>query len=59
MYRISKTQKGWYVKNNTSGAGRWLSPAEVEGLLAEFPHLRNSHRVTYFRNRLSSVNPLP
>lgn len=59
MYYIRKTGPTWYIRNNTTGVSRQLSEQEVKDLLDEFPNLRNSTTVTYFRNRVNSISNLP
>lgn len=59
MYYIRKSEAGWYIRNNMTGVGRSLTDIEVEGLLKEFPNLKNSKTVTYFRNRVKSIENLP
>ena len=59
MYYIRKTGGIWYIRNNTTGASRQLTELEVKDLLIEFPNLKNSTTVTYFRNRVTSITDLP
>ncbi len=59
MYYIRKSGGTWYIRNNTTGVGRQLTEDEVKELLLEFPNLRNSTTVTYFRNRVNSIANLP
>ncbi|MCB0835009.1 MAG: hypothetical protein KDD99_00005 [Bacteroidetes bacterium] len=59
MYYIRKSGGSWYIRNNATGIGRQLSEQEVKALLEEFPNLRNSTTVTYFRNRVNSITNLP
>ncbi|GAB4413862.1 MAG: hypothetical protein OHK0039_21200 [Bacteroidia bacterium] len=59
MYYIRKTAAGWYIRNNNTGAIKVLTDSEVSVLLDEFPNLRNSKTVTYFRNRVRSIQELP
>jgi hypothetical protein len=59
MYYIRKTPTGWHIRNNATGAIKVLSEAEIEKVLTEFPNLRNSKTVTYFRNRVQSISELP
>jgi predicted transcriptional regulator len=59
MYYIRKTDAGWMIRNNTTGAIKTLNDSEIENLLREFPNLRNSRTVTYFRNKVRSIPDLP
>ncbi|MEM6803640.1 MAG: hypothetical protein AAF696_19705 [Bacteroidota bacterium] len=59
MYCIRKFEGNWTIKNNYTGASKKLNETEVEELLAEFPHLRESKNVTYFRNKVKSITDLP
>lgn len=59
MYYIRKDTSGWCIRNYTTGAVKVLNDTEIENLLTEFPHLRNSTTVTYFRNRVKSIPELP
>lgn len=59
MYYIRKTSDRWYIRNNATGAIKELSETEVSSLLEEFPFLRMSKTVTYFRNRVRSIPDLP
>lgn len=59
MYYIRKNGDTWYIRNNLTGVGRQLTSEEVKDLLEEFPNLRNSTTVTYFRNRVTSIAKLP
>jgi hypothetical protein len=59
MYRIRKSPEGWTIRNTVTGAVKLLNEPEVENLLNEFPHLRTSTTVTYFRNEVRSIQDLP
>ncbi len=59
MYRIRKSLEGWSIRNTVTGAMKQLDEAEVESLLTEFPNLRSSTTVTYFRNQVKSIVNLP
>ncbi len=59
MYYIRKQGEEWSIHNNVAKTHRQLTPSEIENLLKEFPNLRESKNVTYFRNRLKSVTDLP
>ena len=59
MYYIRKSEGSWSIRNNTTGVSRQLTEEEVKALLQEFPNLRNSTTVTYFRNRVNSITNLP
>ncbi len=63
MYYIRKFSEHWAVHNNFTGKHRVLSDNEVEQILTEFPNLKNSLKssktVTYFRNKIKSINDLP
>lgn len=59
MYRIRKSTEGWFVRNTVTGVEKKLTEGEVENLLMEFPHLRESQTVTYFRNQVKSLPDLP
>jgi hypothetical protein len=59
MYYIRKQGDQWSIHNNVTRTHRPLNPTEIESVLKEFPHLRESKNVTYFRNRLKSVTDLP
>jgi len=59
MYCIRKFEGSWTIKNNHTGVSKKLNETEVEELLGEFPHLRESKNVTYFRNKIKSIVDLP
>lgn len=59
MYYIRKTSNVCYIRNYATGATRYLNAEEVLNLLQEFPCLKTNSTVTYFRNRVRSVSPLP
>jgi len=59
MYYIRKMADRWYIRNNTTGVIKDLTEAEVEKIVMEFPCLRHASNSTYFRNRITSVSPLP
>ncbi|MDP5171398.1 MAG: hypothetical protein NWR72_14230 [Bacteroidia bacterium] len=59
MYRIRKSVEGWFIRNTITGTVKELNEAEIESLLNEFPHLRDSTTVTYFRNQVKSIPDLP
>ena len=59
MYYIRKTPAGWYICNNYTKVTKTLNPEEINLILGEFPHLKDSKTVTYFRNRVNSIQDLP
>ena len=59
MYCIQKQEKEWSIKNNLTGSRRFLTPVEVGNILEEFPFLKESINVSYFRNQVSSIDNLP
>ncbi len=59
MYCIRKFEGNWTIKNNFTRVSKRLNETEVEELLGEFPHLRESKNVTYFRNKVKSITDLP
>lgn len=59
MYCIRKDHSGWKIRNNATGLIKILTETEIDALLVEFPNLRDSKTVTYFRNRVKSINDLP
>lgn len=63
MYYIRKKDQRWAVHNNATGRSRELNEQEVQLLLSEFPnlsnHLTSSQSLTYFRNRIRSIQELP
>lgn len=59
MYYIRKSMQGWLIRNNLTGQFKKLSEQEVEKILIEFPNLKNSKTVTYFRNQIKSISDLP
>ena len=59
MYYIRKSDHGWLIRNNHTGQRKKLSEEEIEQILVEFPNLKNSKTVTYFRNNIKSINDLP
>jgi len=59
MYYIRKSERGWMIRNNHTGQSKKLSDHEIEQILMEFPNLKNSKTVTYFRNNIKSIHNLP
>ncbi|MEM7656897.1 MAG: hypothetical protein AAF399_12265 [Bacteroidota bacterium] len=63
MYYIRKQAENWAVHNNLSGRSRQLSELEIQKILDEFPNLKSStersQSLTYFRNRIKSIDDLP
>ncbi|RMG61634.1 MAG: hypothetical protein D6722_19450 [Bacteroidetes bacterium] len=59
MYYIRKTPQRCYIRNHATGMIKELNEGEVNTLMQEFPFLRLSKTVTYFRNRVKSIPDLP
>ncbi|MDW3647345.1 MAG: hypothetical protein R8P61_09790 [Bacteroidia bacterium] len=62
MYYIRKFAESWAVHNNYTGKSRLLNESEVQQILVEFPNLRDNTRsksLTYFRNKINSIEDLP
>ena len=59
MYRIQKNGNEWTIRNNASGNIRFLGSEEVAAVLEEFPCLKISYKVSYFRKMVKSLEDLP
>ncbi|MEM6805485.1 MAG: hypothetical protein AAF696_29070 [Bacteroidota bacterium] len=62
MYYIRKFAESWAVHNNYTGKSRLLNESEVQQILVEFPNLKfnaKSKSLTYFRNKINSIEDLP
>lgn len=63
MYYIRKNSEKWAVHNSRTGTSRQLGDMEIQCILNEFPNLKmgpaNSKSLTFYRNRINSINNLP